>query len=96
MSEPKFIRGPWLPDKELRYIEAGDVAIAEVVTIVSAPKRPNYEAMTANAHLIAAAPDLYAAVVDALEQFETLAKNPATNPWCKQMRAAIAKAKGGT
>lgn len=48
----------------------------------------------ANAHLIAAAPDLLEACEEAVEQLWHLAKDKQTNPWVKQLRAAIAKAKG--
>lgn len=46
----------------------------------------------ADLRLIYAAPELLQACVDALDQYILLAKDPATNPWVKQLRAAIAKA----
>lgn len=45
-----------------------------------------------HAHLIAAAPQLLAACVDALEALDGLAAHKDTNPWCVVLRAAIARA----
>lgn len=47
---------------------------------------------TANARLIAAAPDLLKALKECTEQLWLLAKDPKSNPWVQQGQAAIAKA----
>lgn len=66
--------------------EADDLAINGAIRSFVAGLNPD------GARLIAAAPELLAACVDALDQYILLAKDPATNPWVKQLRAAIAKA----
>lgn len=45
--------------------------------------------------LIAAAPDLLAALKEMYDQMWHLAKDKGSNPWLKQARAAIAKAEEG-
>lgn len=37
--------------------------------------------------------ELEQVIADVLEQFELLAKDPATNPWCVQMREALSPAR---
>lgn len=110
LSEPKFTPGPWTAEPRQTRDDNGhyltyEVADAQGRCVVefsnTSVSELNYdgesqwdEQSRANAHLISAAPELYAALESALEQFELLAKEPATNPWCVQMRAALSKARG--
>lgn len=76
MSEAKFTPGPWMKHLyNLRIgsmVSFGDISKGETVAIVMAQKsQPNGEG---NAHLIAAAPDLFEALarlVDNVKDYET-------------------------
>ncbi len=97
MSEVIFTKGPWTRDDNDGYSinrifadTRGHHAIAEVI---------GDDAETeANAHLIAAAPDLYAALLVAELASEELCQgqDPANECWVTlaTIRAALAKARG--
>lgn len=81
----KYTPGPWHVD-EHGAIRGGDLSI------VATRHRLPMEVHTANAHLIAAAPDLLQALKEAVEVF--CIEVPFGNKTIAQMRAAIAKAEG--
>ena len=110
MSETRFTRGPWIVDATAnqhidgahwREIRAGDhgQVLAEVYHDLGDPD-PGLtdEDAAANAHLIAAAPDLYEALVDFVENpaFQiAVGGNPnAVDAMLDRARAALAKARG--
>lgn len=105
MSETKFTPGPWLTawsDTHAGQIatihgirdELGHVCWAEIWS----PIWPESPTQSANAHLIAAAPDLYAALSNFVEGWETGDGGPVTVERIaeahKQACAALAKARG--
>ena len=108
MSETKFTPGPWFAGQMHRWsgtcitrrppIEygpsgtIGDAPIAQVVA--KAPHWENSYPVDANAALIAAAPDLYAALEDLRSSLIVLTKNSDLTEELKQADAALAKARG--
>lgn len=105
MGEPKFTPGPWhygmakiKIDDEYDYcikavIDGSSYVISEAFGRVSERTRPNAEA---NARLIAAAPELYEALEDALKGWLATTSEPGLNlgEIEKKMKAALAKARG--
>ena len=67
MTEPKFTPGPWLVRANEPWVIAKNYGDMKSVFHVNHPAEPSKTQM-ANAHLIAAAPDLYHALSDLLEQ----------------------------
>ena len=110
MSTTKHTKGPWhagTPRFGLFHIYSNNTIGGEVCNsgkqaICNAPHEGEkgsaayHEMFVANAHLIAAAPDLLealqAVVVNWTSQFER--RGHLAPDWCKQARAAIAKATG--
>ncbi len=92
MSNSKHTPGPW--KRSHRNITANGVIVARVLPAEGGPEQE-----AANAHLIAAADDLLAALVDVVsihEQVEcAYAPAPCACDRYAQARAAIALAKGG-
>lgn len=89
MSKQKFTPGPWYVDE---YVDAVFICTDNFNIAEMMPKE------TASAYLIAAAPDLYAALEELLCSAELL---EGTDPydWSKDItkaRAALAKARGET
>ncbi|AZU97875.1 hypothetical protein [Vibrio phage LP.1] len=107
MSETKFTKGEWEikpheDDKEYIRIRGtvlgGKFKVANVIDLKEHHdnsewcKRERAESL-ANAHLIAAAPEIYAA----LDEFDAYASTDVDyigSPFQKQVRAALAKARG--
>ena len=85
MAEPKYTKGPW-ENVDDAYIEAanGTVVVNEMNTAL-----PD-EQITANAHLIAAAPELYEAL-EAMLRFGDIGSRAAAEI---KAHAALAKARG--
>ena len=107
MSEAKHTPGPWTisDDHGQRWIETtagNDDTIAQVFrrnNSVSAARDIEY---TANAHLIAAAPELLEALKEITSDYadrfdlDSLSTNPGIKSSIKQARTAIAKATGAS
>lgn len=74
MSEAKFTKGPWVAGRkdmasivdgvDSKWIYSGD----EYVAIASGRVTGTWETVIANAHLIAAAPELYEVLSEAMER----------------------------
>lgn len=117
MSETKFTRGPWYIDHDQTPLEIigpaenyrrfgvdGERALASVGDDIVYEDRPRLEEEdTANAHLIAAAPDLYDALEKLLARYTQLAGCgdcgnlvPEEEAEVIASRAALAKARGET
>lgn len=102
MSEAKFTKGPWFAGKNVR----GETSLSSVVD----GSRKHYvarlswdqkstEEMTATARLIAAAPDLYAALTAVIGIGYVECREPASQDYVSKdaiakVRAALAKARG--
>lgn len=106
MSETKFTPGPWVENNDDGFsrgsIWAGcsPSGAGAVGTLIANVAGDSAEA-DANAHLIAAAPDLYAALTDAYEVLGAILEDTdgddgerIPNPLLVQLRAALAKARG--
>ncbi len=103
MSETKYTPGPWWSDeaKEVIYIAAdGEPEVACVAAQVDEDSVNDTD--RANAHLLAAAPDLLAACEKALAMYEwILGDHPKLDPdgdllpELEALKNAIAHAKGG-
>ena len=77
MSEAKFTKGPWcISEGEgfsadlpagyvIDYVENG---LGDTVAMVATKEKFPFDNLTANAHLIAAAPELYEVLSDAMER----------------------------
>jgi hypothetical protein len=93
MGVHKHTPGPWRLGKQgktNRHINAGAwSSFVKVVTIMEGDSEPNKQGM-ANATLIAAAPDMFEALVGLIRRFDTGEED--TNPEWIEARRAIAKA----
>lgn len=90
----KHTPGPWILDKErvAHFYRVYDSELRLVATVPAGSRtKPSWLAIP-NLQLIAAAPDLYEALKDALSLIETL--SPMEGDTCRKARAAIAKAEG--
>lgn len=93
----KHTPGPWrIGDKGMTVFgpltdQPSPIAIAN---LIPPTPRAGIEEREANAHLIAAAPDLLAASEQAAALLKELAHDGAENPELEILRKAIAKAKG--
>ncbi|NIH74463.1 hypothetical protein FHV99_001670 [Ochrobactrum sp. P20RRXII] len=102
MSKTKFTPGPW---------EAGRADVASIVdgvdskwiygggeycAIASGRVTGSWETVMANAHLIAAAPELYEALEASNEKIRTLLFDGDDHPLVSANKAALAKARGET
>ncbi len=88
MSEAKFTPGPW----RVRFGNIGHVTAENGALVAKCQRLTSLCNLQANAHLIAAAPDLY-------EALERVIKIIDDSPWCLKLteeRAALAKARGET
>lgn len=108
MSEPKFTPGPWLTRKvdnqeweiDVRSSGLHDGAPWDgLVVVYGCEHKPSEgeEIARANASLIAAAPDLYAAACSALSDFERIERTvPKSNFQASiiELRAALKRASG--
>ena len=93
-TTPGFTPGPWKADASGQHIRAADNQAIARVYDVEPYSLPETEA---NAHLIAAAPDLYAALKDVLAVASANAEDlddGMVDPSCESARAALAKADG--
>jgi len=99
MSKSKHTSGPWSnPTGSVTVREAATPRSLKVCDMSSDGGRPVAE-QEANARLIAAAPDLLAALEESLREVEAFTKRtgiPQFVGWIDKARAAIAKAKGET
>lgn len=97
MSEAKFTKGPWVAGRkdmasivdgvDSKWIYSGD----EYVAIASGRVTGTWETVIANAHLIAAAPELY----DLLESFPGFTNNCKIGDlWIEKRDEILAKARG--
>ncbi|MFM5431434.1 hypothetical protein ACET9P_11135 [Aeromonas veronii] len=100
----KHTPGPWERSKKTDgnwwHIGAGNQAVAAVHAASKKRNEPYASMFEANANLIAAAPELLAALEEAVETIEWMngCSSPARNEVeeaIREGRAAIAKAKGG-
>lgn len=103
MAEPKWTAGPWLYQQNLLWRDSGKIMPEEILKLpdisgwIEGALNEDDEAL-ANAQLISAAPELYAALVAAEEELRLLRMkdtssvyNPALST---QMAIALAKARG--
>lgn len=97
MNEPKFTPGPWkmsqvytnaLPNDEF-YISGEGSMLAKVLC-----GGLNYPEHHANAHLIAAAPDLYAVCAEIRDAFSYFSEWDLPIGFEERLDAALAKARG--
>lgn len=99
MSEPKWTPGPWRINK-YRSIGAGETGCQPIVAHIEPfyGEDRQFGDDGANAHLIAAAPDLYAALAEAEQQIEYLHANFSPTGTGEAVltraRIALAKARG--
>lgn len=86
MSEAKFTKGPWLVSGTATINQKPKGWIASVSTVDR----------TANAHLIAAAPELYEALYRLVRDCEIagLQEQAGFDCWISMANAALAKARG--
>lgn len=68
MTETKFTPGPW---RRCTFRGIEDVATKSVVAVMASREKKELDA---NAHLIAAAPEMYEALEEVLEMFESVSK----------------------
>jgi len=107
MSDTKFTKGPWeiKPEElERNYIRirglnlGGKYKIANVLgTCMDGKTYDSIEEVRANAHLIAAAPDMYEALIitiGALKEVCDVRGAPLPNSTILRAEAALAKARG--
>ncbi len=98
MNKPKFTPGPWIidpvraGDKEIFINQPGD-SWKRLEATVSRDDCDSKMAL-ANAHLIAAAPDMYDALAASLKFFNNHRHYEAGEDAYQGARAALAKAKG--
>ncbi|MFT8354547.1 MAG: hypothetical protein ABF617_08075 [Gluconobacter japonicus] len=90
MSEAKFTKGPWRPGfKNIGYVQAENGAV-----IAKCQRLTSLCNLQANAHLIAAAPDLY----EALDGLIGVTDRPSAPDYVRDAiraaHAALAKARG--
>lgn len=92
--ETKFTRGPWTSDGSLVWVGT-EVGLRELLADVDGS---NHEKAKSNAALIAAAPDLYAALSDLMEneKFHTMVGgNPrVVEALLERCASALKKARG--
>lgn len=95
--ETKFTPGPWRIDGpdcfgDFNILHDGDsLAVAAVVSNMRYA-----DEIAGNAHLIAAAPELYAALADMTELLERVGDSRKDAPFIDAANAALAKARGET
>ncbi len=100
MGEPKFTKGPWTVGKRKdknrgsakAYIDGFSWDGLASVWVRLQNKDMDSDEGVANAHLIAAAPDLYAALAEIMHMRSTAAG--VTREAADRARAALAKARG--
>jgi hypothetical protein len=86
MSEPKFTPGPWKVWKDMDPKEPRQIIGMETDFICEISEiNTNRDA---NAHLLAAAPELYAVLW-------RMASDPRIEPYHREIKATLAKANGG-
>jgi len=88
MSEAKFTPGPWIA----RIGNGIEVCGPDAVAIAEIWVRGNKELETANAHLIAAAPELFDCLQRCLEEMAWI--GPKAKKTAEDSRAALDKARG--
>lgn len=93
--EAKFTPGPW----RVRFGNIGHVKAENGALVAKCQRLTSLCNLQANAHLIAAAPEIYGCLRDVLETFQTL--NPEENPneYTKligNIISTLAKARGET
>ena len=104
MTEPKFTPGPWFTD-DYGYIFSGERRDAHMIAEVRGWGWIQYlpdpeQIQDANAHLIAAAPDLYKALahlepyLDAIVCYASTIEEHPPNGFILETKAALAKARG--
>jgi hypothetical protein len=86
MTEPKFTPGPWSVRKQGHPIITDDTTHRYIATIHSVG--PENEVREANAHLIAAAPELYRLLDEALSYTSCESWSPSLT---HEIKAALAK-----
>lgn len=94
MNTPKHTPGPWvIRYTDAVYAQSGRfIADCELTPYDARPQPPN-STDAANAHFIAAAPAMYAALKASLLAIpDGMTSN--TSPICQQIRAALAQAEG--
>jgi hypothetical protein len=97
MSAPDIINGPWtvFHTNDNHFAQVLDADEKRVVWVQSVCSKTDAQA-DIRADLIAAAPELYALVVVALDLIPRMSGHdfaaPALTDWCEQARAVLAKA----
>ena len=89
-AQGKFTKGPW-------QISGGRTILANGSMVASIQRKVSADEEVANARLISAAPDLFAALQCAIQAGEAELKRNACAPtpaWLDEARAALAKASG--
>lgn len=101
MTETKFTPGPWTCHRNSSFWEFGSNSEGQLGDVCASMfdgdgERPDAEkVMEANAHLIAAAPDLYDALSDLVSSLDCSEKDGfIIRQEIKVARAALAKARG--
>lgn len=100
MSEPKFTPGPWHIGTPPPNGEQTIGTVAGLMVAVATTGQNMAEETKANAHLIAAAPDLYKALahlepyLDAIVCYASTIEEHPPNGFILETKAALAKARG--
>ena len=100
MSAPKWTPGPWdwhaslHDDGRNNGSVLSDVASGRARCVCKAPQYQHPDQWQADANLIAAAPELYEALVLAEDRIESERSPGEWDPLLREIRAAIAKARG--
>lgn len=98
MNEPKFTPGPWRLDAD-SHIRATNDDRHKTIALIP-PDFHSADIWDANAHLIAAAPDLYKALahlepyLDAIVCYASTIEEHPPNGFILETKAALAKARG--
>jgi hypothetical protein len=99
MSAPAFTTGPWMVDGGIDVHEAAEGGVCKIaqcghLTSYRRGREITLAEVEANARLIAAAPDLYEALAQLLDDLDALAPTRPCTQAIEGAQAALAKARG--